>query len=160
MFWNSWPLASDNLVTIICRSFSIVFVNNSLTTHLRSIFTRYPSHDYLWTLLLLLIHLFSHPLPFWIVYCSVSPLPPNYFPLSLANMYKHGPCTCTQSSISSVRPHPVFISFDIIRKAFLPTALQTSGIKQNHPIGVPLAPPTPAPFPLPSSSSSRTNTGH
>ena len=29
------------------------------------------------------------------VYCSVSPLPPNYFPLFLANTYKHGLCTCT-----------------------------------------------------------------
>ena len=38
--------------------------------------------------------------------------------------------------------------------------LQTSGIKQNRLIGVPLTPPTPAPFPLHPPSSSRTNIGH
>ena len=60
------------------------------------------------------------PTSFPAVYCSVCPLPLNHFPLFLANTYKHGPCTCTQGSISSVQPHPVFISFDIVRKAFLP----------------------------------------
>ena len=50
------------------------------------------------------------PTSFPTVYCSVNPLPPNYSPLFLANMYKHGLCTCTQSSISSVWPCPVFAS--------------------------------------------------
>ena len=35
------------------------------------------------------------PTSFPTVYCSVSPLPLNYFPLFLANTYKHGLCTCT-----------------------------------------------------------------
>ena len=46
------------------------------------------------------------------------PTPSELFPSFLANTYKHGPCTRTKSSIYSVRPHPVFLSFDIIRKAF------------------------------------------
>ena len=40
------------------------------------------------------------------------------FPSFLANTYKHGPCTRTESSINSVWPRPVFVSFDIVRKAF------------------------------------------
>ena len=88
------------------------------------------------------------PTSFPTVYCSVSPLPPNYFPSFLANTYKHGPHTRTQSSISSVQPHPVFISFDIIRKAFLPYCVADWWIKQNHLIFIHLTPPTTAPFPL------------
>ena len=40
------------------------------------------------------------------------------FPSFLAYTYKHGPCTHTESSINSVRPRLVFVSFDIVRKAF------------------------------------------
>ena len=130
MLQNSQPSALDNLVTIICCSFSIVFVNDFLMTHLRSILL---SYDYSQTLLSLWSHSFSHPLHIrqsivlvvWVVYGLV--------------LYS--------------------LALILLERLFSPTALQTSGIKQNRPISVPLAPPKPAPFPLPSSSSSRTNTG-
>ena len=60
----------------------------------------------------------THLLSDSLLFCLT--IPSEQFPLFVANTYKHGPCTRTWSSIYSVRPCPVFISFDIVRKAFLP----------------------------------------
>ena len=62
--------------------------------------------------------LMTHFISDSLLFCQ--PTPSKLFPLFLANMYEHGLCTCTKSSISSIQPRPVFISFDIVRKAFLP----------------------------------------
>ena len=152
------PQTSVSFIIIICCLFSIVLVNDSHNPP----WIHFCWIPELWLFVNSIVlddSFVPTPTSFLMVYCSVSPLPLNYFPLILANTYKHGLCTHTYS-ISSIQPCPVFVSFDIVRKTSLSYCVADQWTKQSCSIFVPLTPPTPAPFPLPPSSSSRPDIGH